>query len=81
MATKAKTDEKPVDAQLQTRDAGPLFEVLAEAPNGHRTVYRVYADSLTAAQKQVADTLDDGVKVLGASAAGCGLGSGDSSTT
>lgn len=81
MATTTRADEKTDDAQLQTREPGQLFEVLTEAPNGHRTVHRVNAPTLAAAQKLVADSLDEGVTVLGASAAGCGLGSGDSPNT
>ena len=74
-----RVEQRPpttTDAQAETV-TGELYEILTEQPNGHRTVVRVRADSRTAAEKAVSDDLADGVRVLGASAAGCGLGSGD----
>lgn len=67
---------KQTDAQLDTATTGQVFEVLSEAPNGHRTVHRFRAKDRAAAEKQVADDLEQG-QVIGAAAAGGGLGSGD----
>ncbi len=67
---------KQTDAQLDTATTGQVFEVLSEAPNGHRTVHRFRAKDRAAAEKQVADDLEQG-QVIGAAAAGTGLGSGD----
>jgi hypothetical protein len=65
---------EPPDAQLETGPAEPLFEVLTEQPNGHRTVIRLRAMARSAAEK-TAD-VPDGARVLGVAEAGTGLGSG-----
>lgn len=70
------TTSKQQDPQVDTAPAGELFEVLTEAPNGHRTVHRLRAKDRTTAEKQVSANLD-GRKVLGTAVAGAGLGSGD----
>jgi hypothetical protein len=41
--------ERVEEPQSETVPAEPLFEVLAEAPNGHRTVHRVRAGGQDAA--------------------------------
>jgi hypothetical protein len=64
----------PVDTQLETEPDEPLFEVLTEQPNGHRTVIRLRAKDRAAAEK-TAD-VPEGVRVLGVAEAGTGLGSG-----
>jgi hypothetical protein len=53
------------------------FEVLIEAPNGHRTIRRVDAADEAAAAQAVQQELDSGVEVVGLARAGQGLGSGD----
>ncbi len=75
MATTKQTKAEPPvpDLQVETT-AGETYEILTEHPNGHRTVHRVRASDRGAAEKAV--HLDEGVRVLGVSAAGCGLGSG-----
>jgi hypothetical protein len=73
MATKQQQQN---DAQLEVAGGGEVFEVLSEAPNGHRTVRRVRAKDRAAAEKQVAADLAAG-QVIGTSVAGAGLGSGD----
>jgi hypothetical protein len=66
--------ERVEDPQSETVPAEPLFEVLAETPNGHRTVQRVRAGGQDAA----VESLDppDGVWVLKTAEAPSGLGSG-----
>jgi hypothetical protein len=56
---------------------GAPFEVLTEAPNGHRTVHRFRAASLADARSAVEAGLPHGSTVLDAAPAGSGLGSGD----
>jgi hypothetical protein len=73
--TKAAPDDG--DRQTQTSDDGEWFEVLAEQPNGHRTVHRLRAKDRGAAEKAVTPDLADGTQVLGVAVAGAGLGSGD----
>jgi hypothetical protein len=67
-------DRPADDAQLETVPAEPLFEVLTEAPNGHRSVLRVNAKDKAAAKKAV--DVPEGVRVLEAAEAPSGLGSG-----
>jgi hypothetical protein len=55
--------------------AGGLYEVLVEASNGSRTVFRVNANSHEAAVESL--DLDESAKVLKSTLAGAGLGSGD----
>jgi len=74
--TTAEPAATPDDPQTDTNATGQHFEVLTQAPNGHRTVHRVTAKDRGAAERAISDTLDDGVRVLGTAAAGCGLGSG-----
>lgn len=71
-----RTAEPTPDPQTDTTSTGETFEVLTQAPNGHRTVHRTRAKDRSAAEQAISDTLDGGVRVLGVSAAGCGLGSG-----
>jgi hypothetical protein len=52
--------EEPTDRQVETTERLEPFEVLTEAPNGHRTVARVRAVNQAAAEKAVADGLNDG---------------------
>ena len=68
---------KQQDPQVDLIPTGELFEVLTEAPNGHRTVHRFRAKDRAAAEKRVRDELDPGKTVVGAAVAGAGLGSGD----
>ncbi len=75
MATKQQQQQN--DGQLEVAGAGEVFEVLTEAPNGHRTVHRFRAKDRATAEKQVRDDLDGGQQVVGAAVAGAGLGSGD----
>ncbi len=73
MATKQQQQN---DGQLEVAGAGEVFEVLTEAPNGHRTVHRFRAKDRATAEKQVSADLGAG-QVVGAAVAGAGLGSGD----
>ncbi len=72
MATKQQEN----DPQLDTSSVGELHEVLTEGPTGHRTVHRFRAKDRASAEKLVGANLEAG-KVVGASVAGAGLGSGD----
>lgn len=56
---------------------GVSFEVLVEAVNGHRTVYRVKASDGAAAKAAVAPTVDAGSTVIDAAKPGMGIGSSD----
>ncbi|WP_100498319.1 hypothetical protein [Geodermatophilus chilensis] len=76
MASRTKAPESG-DRQTQTDESGEVFEVLTEAPNGHRTVHRVRAKDRAAAVKAVTPDLADGTQVLGVAVGGAGLGSGD----
>src|SRR5690349_10153665 len=63
------------DPQLDTSSSAQLYEVLIEAPNGHRTVRRYVASNADVAGSAV----EAGFEVLGVAPAGAGLGSGDPS--
>ncbi|SFU04650.1 hypothetical protein SAMN05660657_05059 [Geodermatophilus amargosae] len=77
--TADREDAADVDPQVETSGeaAGDLYEVLAEQPNGHRTVHRLRAADRGAAERAVVGDLADGTRVLGVAVAGVGLGSGD----
>ncbi|WP_433283343.1 hypothetical protein [Micromonospora sp. CA-244673] len=56
---------------------GSAFEVLVEAANGHRTVYRVTAADAAAAKVVVTAMVDVGSAGLDAAEPGNGIGSSD----
>jgi hypothetical protein len=68
--------EQPTDQQAETSEQLQRFEVLVEAPNGHRTVVRVQAKDQAATEKAVAETLAEGSLIVAAGPDGSGLGYG-----
>ncbi len=57
---------------MTREEAGHTFDVLTQHPDGPRRVHRVHGADREAAERGVADTLDQGETVIGSTMVGIG---------